>query len=205
LVVDLEHKNWSQQKQNNTHKEATLIMGSRVAPPDQQPHTIKFKRIAEFSKEEEQDVLNLKKLGCTIVENPRNPVGYEWNCPWFKHGLPANAYLANPSAAGKWCAMAYTEFFRCIHDKNLSEDEGGADPECGLFKYNYEETCPVEWTDKWDDQRAAHSHPDGVNFDPIQRRARLEARTVREALEMKHSAHEFHKQLETARKKEGLK
>mmetsp|Transcript_8486 Transcript_8486/g.12485 ORF Transcript_8486/g.12485 Transcript_8486/m.12485 type:complete len:81 (+) Transcript_8486:76-318(+) len=46
------------------------------------------------------------------------------------------------------CYARYIEFHRCV--KAREDDEA---PECQKFKNWYTSLCPVDWVEKWDEQR----------------------------------------------------
>ncbi|EKX54996.1 hypothetical protein GUITHDRAFT_149927, partial [Guillardia theta CCMP2712] len=68
------------------------------------------------------------------------------------HTAPYNAYNPQQNQT-KHCYAKYNEFFRCagVHGEDAKE--------CKKIKHHFISLCPVEWIEKWNDQREAGTFP----------------------------------------------
>ncbi|KAI5961087.1 COX12 [Candida margitis] len=81
---------------------------------------------------------------------PIDPATFKFETPQFDPRFPTQ----NQS---KHCAQSYIDYHKCVNVK-------GEDFEpCQLFFKTFTSLCPLDWVEKWDDQRAAGKFP--VNMD----------------------------------------
>lgn len=53
----------------------------------------------------------------------------------------------------RYCYQSYLDFHRCTRVRGEKYEP------CQYFKRVYQSMCPMDWVEKWDDQRAAGNFP----------------------------------------------
>lgn len=53
----------------------------------------------------------------------------------------------------KHCAQSYVDYHKCVNVKGEEFEP------CKIFFKTFSSLCPVDWVEKWDDQRAANKFP----------------------------------------------
>ncbi|KAH7514335.1 hypothetical protein FEM48_Zijuj11G0077900 [Ziziphus jujuba var. spinosa] len=58
-----------------------------------------------------------------------------------------------PAEQPRHCYTSYLEYHKCVKEK------GKDAPECEKFERHYKSLCPVEWIERWDEQRENGTFP----------------------------------------------